>query len=88
MSGCLADKLRVIRQRLRLTQWQRAGLLGFDKPTRVAEYERGVRQPELIVVLKYAKLGQVSMYDLADDSLELQFPKPLEETTKSEGALS
>lgn len=72
---CLAEKLLVIRLRLGVTQSQLARLLGFDKPARVAEYERGVRQPELIVLLNYAKLGQIPMYVLANDDLELKFPK-------------
>jgi hypothetical protein len=54
---------------------QLASLLRFDKHVRVAEYERGVRQPELIVLLNYAKLGRISLDVLANENLELRFRK-------------
>ena len=65
----------MIRQKLGITQSQLARLLGFDKPARIAEYELGVRQPELIVLLNYAKLGRISLDILANDNCELSFPK-------------
>ena len=71
----LAEKLLAIRKKLGLSQWQLASLLRFDKPARIAEYERGIRQPELIVLLKYAKLGRVSLDVLANENLELEFRK-------------
>ena len=58
-----------------MTQSQLARVLGFDKPARIAEYERGVRQPELIVLLNYAKVGRISLDILANDNRELIFPR-------------
>lgn len=71
----LAEKLVAIRQKLGMTHSQLARVLGFDKPVRIAEYECGVREPEIVVVLNYAKVGRISMDILANDNRELIFPK-------------
>ena len=69
------DKLLAIRQKLGLTRSQLARLLKFDKPSRIAEYERGVREIEIGVLLCYAKVSRVSLDILANDNRELIFPK-------------
>ena len=42
---------------------------------RVSEYERGVREPDLIILLRYAKLAGVRMAMLVDDEMELIIPE-------------
>ena len=72
----LAEKLLTIRRKLGVSQSQLATLLEFDKGSaRISEYEHGYRQPDLIVLLNYAKLVRVSLDVLADDTRELKFPK-------------
>lgn len=84
----IADKLLAIREKLGLSQWQLASLLRFDKPVRIAEYERGIRQPELIVLLNYAKLGHVSLDVLANENLELKFRKNWKRPRKAKACRS
>jgi transcriptional regulator with XRE-family HTH domain len=72
----LAEKLLAIRFKLEVSQSQLATLLELKKDSaRLSEYEHGVREPDLMTLLKYAKLARVSLEVLADDSLELKFPK-------------
>lgn len=40
-------------------------------PTNVSEYERGKREPPLLVLLKYARLAGVSVESLIDDKMKL-----------------
>jgi len=42
---------------------------------RISEYEIGKREPDLIILLRYAKLARLPMEVFADDKLELRFPK-------------
>ena len=70
----LATKLLQIRQGLCFSQSQLAMLLQFDKGTaRISEYESGIREPNLLVLLAYAKLAGVCMNVLVDDELDLNF---------------
>jgi transcriptional regulator with XRE-family HTH domain len=72
----LAAKLLAIRQKLGVSQSQLAKLLSLDKGVaRISEYEHGIREPDLIVLLNYAKLARVSMDILANDNRELIFTK-------------
>lgn len=72
----LPAKLLAIRQKLEVSQSQMAKLLELETGyPRVSEYEIGKREPDLIILLRYAKLARVSMDVLANDSLELKFPK-------------
>lgn len=72
----LPAKLLAIRQKLGVSQSQLAKLLNFDKGVaRISEYENGIREPDLIVLLNYAKLARISLDILANDSRELKFPK-------------
>ena len=57
----LAAKLLAIRQKLGVSQSQLAKLLSLDKGVaRISDYEHGIREPDLIVLLNYAKLARVS----------------------------
>lgn len=72
----LGEKLLAIRLQLGVSQSQLAKLLEFDKGTaRISEYENGVREPQLTVLLKYARLVRISLEMLVDDNIELTFPK-------------
>ena len=74
----LAEKLLRIRVTLDLTQTQLWKLLELDEYlpyTVISGYERGVREPSIDVLLKYARLASVPMEILADDELDL--PKRL-----------
>ena len=72
----LAEKLLAIRFKLEVSQSQLAKLLEFDKGVaRISEYERGIREPDLMTLLKYSELARVSINVLADDSRELTFPE-------------
>ena len=69
----LAAKLLAIRHRLEMSQSQLAELLDVDKDTRVSEYETGVREPALFILLRYAKVAGVSLAVLVNDAVELKF---------------
>ena len=74
----LAAKLLGIRRQFGVSQSQMAKLLDFDKSVaRISEFETGVREPNLLVLLRYSKLARVSINVLVDDDLELKFPKNL-----------
>src|SRR5437868_1602246 len=82
----LADKLRTIRARLEYSQEQIARLL-TDKASpvhagNISRFERGEREPSLLVVLRYAKLAGISTDVLIDDEREL--PEHLPVVAESE----
>lgn len=55
-----------------------ARLLGLGMSSaRVSEYERGIRESSLMVLLAYAKSAGISTDNLIDDSVELTFPENL-----------
>ncbi len=68
-------KLLHIRKSLDLTQEQMAQKLDMKQsrvyPTHVSEFERGLREPSLLVLLKYARMVDVSTDILIDDALAL-----------------
>jgi transcriptional regulator with XRE-family HTH domain len=68
----LASKLLTIRHRLGVTQAEMAKLLRLKVAhTIVSGFERGTKEPDLIVLLQYAKLAGVSTDLLIDDKLSL-----------------
>jgi len=71
----LPAKLLQIRQGLDLSQEQMAKRLETARspvyPTHVSEFERGLREPSLLVLLQYARLARVSTDALIDDDLSL-----------------
>jgi len=68
----LARKLLAIRQRLGVSQTEMAKLLKLRKTyTVVSSYERGTREPNLLTLLRYARLGGTSTDVLIDDKLNL-----------------
>lgn len=80
-------KLLRIRQSLGLSQEQMARRLESPLspvyPTHVSEFERGLREPSLIVLLAYAEAANVWVEALIKDSVDL--PDELPSRTKHEG---
>lgn len=69
----LAEKLLALRRKLNLSQPKLAQRLEVVTYHRVSEYESGRRDPNLMVLLRYARAGNVSVECLIDDELELPF---------------
>jgi transcriptional regulator with XRE-family HTH domain len=68
----LSRKLLAIRKRLEMSQTQMARALELKVHySAVSNYELGTREPDLIVVLRYARLARVPMETLVDDKLDL-----------------
>lgn len=85
----LAEKLTQIRLALDLSQnalINRMNLQDQLTQARISAYERGVREPPLLLLLSYARLANVYVDVLIDDEQEL--PSTLPARTKSEGTRS
>jgi len=70
----LGEKLRQIRLALDLTQMEMPARLEAEdviKHARISDYELGLREPSLMVLLSYARLAGVHMEALVDDELDL-----------------
>jgi len=68
----LARKLLAIREQLGVSQTEMAKLLNLKKTyTVISSYERGTGEPNLLTLLRYARLARVSMDVLVDDKLDL-----------------
>jgi transcriptional regulator with XRE-family HTH domain len=70
----LGEKLTQIRSYLAVSQDELVRKLGLsDRLSRneISKYERGVREPALAVLLKYARAVDVNVEVLMDDELEL-----------------
>jgi len=71
----LAAKLLAIRQRLEFSQFEMVRLLNFQvSPSRISEYEHGTSEPNLLVLLAYARAGDVPVERLIDDHVDLYDP--------------
>lgn len=82
----LAEKLKHIREALGVSQPEMLRRLGVEELIsyhRISEYESGKREPLLVILLQYARLANVYMEALVDDTLDL--PTQLPSPTKSEG---
>jgi transcriptional regulator with XRE-family HTH domain len=81
----LAEKLRQIRLTLGLSQPEILRRLDAEdvmKLARISEYELGIREPSLMILLRYARVAGVHMEALVDDELDL--PAKLPGTTEHE----
>lgn len=68
----LSQKLLAIRKRMRMSQTEMARALELKVHySAVSNYELGTREPDLIVVLRYARLAGVPMEMLVDDKMNL-----------------
>jgi len=82
----LPEKLRQIRLALGLSQTGLLKYLGLEdiiQYARISEYETGIREPTLMILLQYAHAANVWADVLIDDELEL--PEKLPSPTKHEG---
>lgn len=82
----LAQKLLKIRTELGLSQNGMLARLGEEQElfrSSISSYERGVREPPLPILLKYARIAGVYVEVLIDDELDL--PKKLPASPKCEG---
>ena len=72
----LGAKLRQIRLTMGLTQLQMIETLGVKEeplyPTSISAYENNMREPPLLVLLKYARVYGCSIEVLIDDKLQLR----------------
>jgi DNA-binding XRE family transcriptional regulator len=66
----LATKLLAIRQRLGVNQTEMAKLVKCENK-RLSELETGRREPNLLLLLNYARLVKVPVENLIDDGLDL-----------------
>ena len=79
----LPEKLIAIREFLNLGEVEMAESLSSDitaqcgqprqlKPARISEYETGRLEPNLLVLVAYARLGRVHLELIADDRFTIQ----------------
>jgi transcriptional regulator with XRE-family HTH domain len=81
----LAEKLTHIRKVLKLSQDNMIRYLGLeDQLTReeISKYERGLRVPSLLTLLKYARVAALTVDVLIDDELDLPEKLPLRSGNK------
>lgn len=72
----LGEKLRHIRTALGLTQVEMLARLDAGTAiyqSHISEYELGKREPPLPVLLRYARLVNLSCDELIDDEIDLNF---------------
>jgi transcriptional regulator with XRE-family HTH domain len=70
--------LFAVREKLGASQTEMARLIGQGMSSaRISEYESGKREPNLMVLLHYAKAAKISTDNLIEDSVELAFPENL-----------
>jgi transcriptional regulator with XRE-family HTH domain len=67
----LAEKLLLIRRKLRLTQPQLAKLLGLSRYTDISHYEHDKNEPPLAVLLAYSRASKIPLEIIIDDDLDL-----------------
>lgn len=70
----LAAKLLYVRKQLGLTQPHMLHSLKLKQDLsvgRISEYERGIREPNLIVLLHYARAAHISTDELIDDDIDV-----------------
>ena len=70
----LPEKLLAIRLALDLSQTEMLYRLGVEdliSYKQISKYETAVREPTLVILLRYARVAGVTMEVLADDELDL-----------------
>lgn len=75
----LAEKLMGIRVRLELSQNELIKRMDLEEEltqARVSAYERGVREPPLPILLRYAQVAGVWLDVLVDDEIDLPSKLP------------
>ena len=82
-TSSLPKKLLALRKFLTVGEVELAASINSDivsqsgrpyniKPKRISEYEKGLFEPNLLVLVAYARLGQVHLELIADDRFTLQ----------------
>jgi transcriptional regulator with XRE-family HTH domain len=82
----LAEKLFQIREALGLSQSELLRRLDLEDTIsykKISDYERGEREPSLIVLLRYARLTNVCVDTLIDDDLDLPAKLPAKSKHRS-----
>ena len=75
----LAEKLVEVREALGLSQNEMLSRLGLTERLNrddLSKYERGVREPSLLVLLRYARAAGISTDVLIDDDMDLPAKLP------------
>lgn len=70
----LAQKLKRIRESLGASQGEMINQLGSDEKivrSTISAFERGVREPSYLILLRYARVAGISTDILIDDNLRL-----------------
>ncbi len=67
----LAEKLLLIRRKLKLTQPQLAKRLGIRDYRVISKYEHDLNEPPLAVLLDYSRAVKVLLETIVDDDLDL-----------------
>ena len=70
----LGNKLLQIRSHLKLSQSEMLVKLGLHERlyrSNISQYERGDREPSLLVLLKYARAVNITVDTLIDDEINL-----------------
>ncbi|HJS25107.1 MAG TPA: helix-turn-helix transcriptional regulator [Pyrinomonadaceae bacterium] len=68
----LSHKLLTIRRHLQLSQTQMAKALELKVHySAVSNFELGTREPDLLIVLRYARLARIPMEMIVDDEMDL-----------------
>jgi transcriptional regulator with XRE-family HTH domain len=67
----LNEKLLAIRQGLGISQYKMALKLGIPSGSRIAEYESGRREPNLIMLLAYSQLADIQLELIINDRVDL-----------------
>ena len=68
----LGEKLLALRKRLQMSQTEMARALDLRVHySAVSNFELDTREPDLLIVLRYARLAGISMETLVDDELDL-----------------
>ena len=68
----LSHKLLIIRRHLQLSQTQMAKALELKVHySAVSNFELGTREPDLLIVLRYARLARIPMEMIVDDEIDL-----------------
>ncbi|HZS45367.1 MAG TPA: helix-turn-helix transcriptional regulator [Blastocatellia bacterium] len=78
--SCLGGKLLAIRNGLGLSQEEMLERLGYPQrvlQSSISGYERGVREPPLLVLLEYAHLAGICLEILINDDLEMPSKLPV-----------
>jgi transcriptional regulator with XRE-family HTH domain len=71
----LAKKLRQIRLKAGLSQTEIVKALKYSGPLRasqISQFENGKREPDLMLLLAYARFARVTMEALVDDELRIK----------------